>query len=195
MQWVGQMWLGISSCRSADVCHDGRWVLAELLLHWKGTCWNKIQLKSKRGSAAAVSLSAAEVRPHECPREHICLSREKRNHFLSMQADRAAGSPLRAQGQRVECPVQYADFTESESVGGLTCIKSSVLLHWSGFKWFEQGRRLLHEVFSTSWELQCSHFGISSSGHSQKVGRACERPVHLWCSYTAEGNMILFLFA
>lgn len=80
------------------------------------------------------SFSAVEVRPHACPREHMCLSREKRNHFFSMQADRAARSPLRAQGQRVGCPVQYADFTEPESLGGLMCIKSSVLLHRSHFK-------------------------------------------------------------
>lgn len=36
----GQTWLGLSSCRAADVCPDGRWVLPELLLCSTGTCWN-----------------------------------------------------------------------------------------------------------------------------------------------------------
>jgi len=54
----------------------------------------------------AILSSNVEVRPHTCLGVRMCLACESRNHFLSMQAEGAAGSPPRMG--------QYTDLTESE---------------------------------------------------------------------------------
>lgn len=50
-------------------------------------------------------------------------------------------------------------------------------------------------TYDTSWKPQYGHFGISFSSHAEETYRAFARPVHVWCTYTVEGHMIVFLFA